>query len=399
MAFETSTLRLLPLAALTLGLGVGQDAATPTRATAAAASLPAPPASGEMGFAVVTFHPPNYNGDDSKDCPNGYAGKLRDSYLRTLPKAEQDRLNLKENEPERERLWKAYGLNANGGNICTNVYEFLDRPPIPMMTGPVAWGLDLDDDATGAGKDSYTCPHQNFTTPDGMKGADFQVWRVFGCSTYYRGTNGDGKGADLPLGYDGNMMTGQWTQVLILRGVNSLANDPDVEVIYANTDDRPVADASGRYIHKASFAVSPTRPQYRNVLHGRIVNGVLMTDSKDIRLTQDTGRAQQGSKGEFDLARSRIRLVFQPDGSAKGVLGGYELVRNVTQISRGGGTGSVNTAGTDCAGEYNALRMMADGEKDPKTGRCNRISTAFEFDAVPAFVNDLPPKALRITSK
>ena len=34
----------------------------------------------------------------------------------------------------------------------------------------------------------------------------------------------------------------------------------------------------------ASFTIGDTAPRYRNVLHGKIVNGVLTTEAKDIAL-------------------------------------------------------------------------------------------------------------------
>jgi hypothetical protein len=380
---------------------VGQDAGAPSAATAAAPALPAPPASGEMGFVVVQFHAPGYAGPLTEDCPDGKGGVhkqgvLKDSYLRTLPEAEQARLNLAENANELDRKWKAYGQGANGTNICSHVYEFLDRPPTAMMQGKVAWGLNLDNDASGAGKDAYTCKHADFTSPTGEKGIDHQFWRVMGCSEGYRGVDNDGNGATRRY-YDNAMMTGELTQVILLRGVNSLANDPDVEIVYANTDDRPIASASGQALANASFTVSLAgrKADYRNILHGRIINGVLTTNPGRVLLHNGV---QAGMYSQIDLDRSRLRLTFQPDGSLKGMIGGYMPLLNDSIIARAGGNGSVTTAGIDCAGQYAAMRLMADGDKDPKTGQCRKISYAYEMSAVPAFVNDVEP-ARRIATK
>src|SRR6476619_5667389 len=202
----------------------------------------------------------------------------------------------------------------------------------------------------------------------------------------YRGVDESGNG-EIRVAYDDLMLSGQLTQVILLRGVNSLVNDPDVEVIYADTEDRPVTDSSGKPIFKASYSVSTNgrRAEFRNVLHGRIKNGVLTTDSKDIALL--------GSGADYQLDRGRLRLIFQPDGSVKGMVGGYMPLLNVLGPARGGGAGSVNTAGINCAGQYRALRMMADGDKDPKTGKCRKISYAYELLGLPAFVNDAQVKS------
>jgi len=378
--------KLMTAAAIVLALGVGQNRGTPSAATAATApapALPAVPANGEMGFVIVQFHTATFIADPKLDCPNGLMGVLKDNYLATLPEADRKRLTLKENEAELQKAWQAYGSNIgpNRTNICANIYEFLDRPPTPMNKGKIAWGLNLDDNAGEGGNDSYTCKHDNFTSPTGEQGVDHQLWRVRGCSELYRGIDESGNG-EHRTGADDLMMSGQLTQVVLLRGVNSLVNDPDVQVIYANTEDRPVTDSGGKPIFKASYSVATNgrKAEFRNILRGRIVNGVLTTDPKDILLL--------GSGSDYDLARGRLRLMFQPDGTVKGLVGGYQPLLSILGSARGGGAGSVNTGGYNCAGQYAALRLMADGDKDPKTGQCRRISYAFEVLGIPAFVND-----------
>jgi hypothetical protein len=132
------------------------------------------------------------------------------------------------------------------------------------------------------------------------------------------------------------------------------------------------------------------------VLHGRIVNGVLMTDPKDIKLTQTWGQSAQrdlrGIRSRWDLRKARLRLAFQPDGTLKGLVGGYQPIDDVGRSAQLGGMGSAMVAGIDCAGEYNTLRKLADGLRDPKTGACTGISTGIEVEAVPAFVNDVPDR-------
>ena len=109
--------QLVPALAVVVALVVG-----------AAPSTRGPP-NHELGFVVVQFHTAVYIGDPKVDCPDGMLGVLKDDYLRTQPPAERARLLLKENEPELQKAWQAYGGGPNNGNICSNVYEFLDRPP------------------------------------------------------------------------------------------------------------------------------------------------------------------------------------------------------------------------------------------------------------------------------
>ena len=374
------TLSLLAMATMLLALGIG-DRAAPS-AEAAAPKLPDPPANGEMGFVVTQFHPPFHNGGDKTDCPDGMVGVLKDSYLRTVSATEKARLLKPENVNELDKRWKDYGQGPNNANVCSNTYEVLDRPPTPTMKGKVMWGLNLDDDSGDGSGSSYSCKHQNFTSPAGEKGIDFQMWRVNGCNALHRGVNSDGLG-DVRFAFDNGMMSGERTQVILLRGVDSLENDPDVEVIYANTDDRPIADSAGKPIHHASFTVSTLgqKRDSRNVLKGSIYKGVLNTAPKNILLIAAGGQ----------LDRARLRLEFQADGTVRGLIGGYALLSTVLRGARGGGRGSALTAGIDCAGQYVATIPLADGDRDPKTGQCRRISTASELVGVPAYVNDIPP--------
>jgi hypothetical protein len=199
------------------------------------------------------------------------------------------------------------------------------------------------------------------------------------------------------------MASGEWTQVILLRGVDSLVRDDDVEVIYANTPDRPVVDSKGGFLTGMSFTISDSAPRHRNVLHGRIRDGVLTTDPADIKLTQTWGqggaRDIRGHRTMWDLRRARLRLTIRPDGTLGGVVGGYQPIWNMLQSPSIGGAGAAVDAGIDCAAELKTLKAMADGIKDPKTGQCTGVSSAMELKAVPAFVTDIETAGRRIADR
>ena len=52
------------------------------------------------------------------------------------------------------------------------------------------------------------------------------------------------------------------------------------------------------------------------------------------------------------------------------------------------GRGASDALGYMCAGMYHALRRVADGNPDPETGACTSVSTAYHFEATPAFIID-----------
>lgn len=356
--------------------------AAPT--ASAAPEFAAPPADGEMGFVLTSFYPAVHQGKE--DCPDGMAGTVKENYLETLSAADRTRLLLKDNEPELTSRWKASAIGPNLTNVCSNP-ELFDRPDQKTVKGTVAYGLDMDGDASG--KPASGCAHGNFTGADGEAGVDNQAYRAMGCTRNWRGV--DGMAGDVK-GFNNFLATGEHTMVLRLRGVDSLKDDPDVDVLLASTDDRPVLDSKRNYVSGATFTVS--KPEWRNVMKGSIRDGVLTTRAADVRLTRRLGHGGvRGQRSEYDLRQARVRLAFQPDGSLKGLLGAYQTPRNIIESTIVGGVGAAVVAGIDCATEYQTMRRMADGLRDPQTGACTGLSIAYDVSAVPAFVNDLPATA------
>lgn len=357
---------------------------SPVEAQGSLAKLPAPPANGVMGFLIEDFIPPVIQ--EKNACPNGLAQQLKDTFLASQTPAERQRLLLKDNAGELDRLWKAYAIGPGGTNVCSHP-DMFDRPTLRPVQSKLAWGLDLDQ-----GDSSDTCAHDSFNTPTGERGIDNQEYRALGCTLNWRGI--DGIAGDQEIGMRQHLSSGEWTQVLLLRGVDSLERDDDVEVVYANTPERPIVDTTGKFLHGASFTISNETPRERNVLKGRIVGGVLTTEPQDIKLVQTWGQSSQrdlrGPRSKWDYRKGRLRLTFQADGTLTGMLGGYRPVLDPIKAQVLGGAGSAIVGGFDCAAEFATLKKYADGIKDPATGKCTAISGAVRIRAIPAFVNDAP---------
>jgi hypothetical protein len=384
----------VPGGGVLLGVPISSGLNSPAVADATAARLPSPPADGVMGFVVERFVPAVLQGKDA--CPGGLVKRNSEVYLDTLPAAERERLLRKENEQEFSRRWKASVARADCTNLCSQPDAF-DRPMIRTVQSRYAIGLDLDDDRTGQGS-AGSCAHETFTTPQGEKGIDNQAYRVMGCTQEWRGV--DGIAGDIVGGTSQFFASGEWSQVILLRGVDSLVSDDDVEVVYANTADRPIVDSNGKFLPGASFMVSDELPRHRNVLHGTIRNGVLTTRPTDIKLSQTWGQSRgrgdiRGHRTTFDLRAARLRLTFNTDGSLSGLVGGYQPVWNLIQSPSIGGLGAAQNAGIDCAGILKTLKAHADGIRDPKTGKCSGVSSSLELKAVPAFVTDRTRTAVR----
>jgi hypothetical protein len=385
---DTRALRTACIATLSLlaSAGAAQAASAPAASAGppAATQLPAPPASGEMGFVFSAFVDAVYPGMQDA-CPDGLANLVRDNFLSTLPLEERARLQKPENEPELTKRWKAYGFSPDHRmNVCAN-YDKFDHPLYKTVQSKIAYGVNLDGDASGEHPhDPYVCPHQKFVSPIGEKGIDNQYYRAMGCERNHRGP--DGKVGDVLIG-DKSALMSDYTIVMILRNVHSLVNDDNVEVLLASSQDKPIVDSQQNFVRNASYHVTKN-PKWRNVLRGHIVNGVLTTESSDIVLERQLGNKPRGVPTDWNFARSRLKIVFKPDGTLDGVIGGYVPLIMYMLQAIGGSAGTVTVADMDCSSQYRTIKALADGERDPATGQCDRISSAMHIEAVPAFVFD-----------
>ena len=255
MASEPSSRQMPPKRALMAGLAILTPAAlgavhlasvssAVVAETAPGRALPGAPANGVMSFVVESFTPPVVF--EKNACPNGPVLRLREAYLTTLPEAEAARLRRPENLKEWDTRWQAYAFNESGANICTNP-DMFDHGTQHTVQSPIAWGLDLD-----GGDKSGTCAHEEFKTPTGQTGIDNQEYRAQGCTLEWRGV--DGVSSDQEVGMRQFHLSGEWTQVIVLKGVDSLVNDPDVQVIYANTRIGP------SWIRRANGCGAPASP-------------------------------------------------------------------------------------------------------------------------------------------
>jgi hypothetical protein len=139
-------------------------------------------------------------------------------------------------------------------------------------------------------------------------------------------------------------------------------------------------DANGHMLPYASLTVTDDK-KFQATLHGKIENGVLTTEPGDIALTYDFG----GYASYYHFKAIRLRLEINADGSAKGMMAGYIAASDV-DLTAHAKQASAEMIGYDCPTFSQAVRRYADGFKDPKTGQCTALSTAFSITAIPAFV-------------
>jgi hypothetical protein len=167
----------------------------------------------------------------------------------------------------------------------------------------------------------------------------------------------------------------------MIAGIDNDMNDDSVDVYLLNSDDDNAKSANGSKI-LSDYSFRPSeRPQfasYRQKLHGRIVNGVIVSDQAD------TISMHLIYAGENVLHDAAMRLEIKPDGRLKGTLGGYIDWRKL--VSGNADALAEQLSGVQFPALYNALKAAADGMKDPITGEFNGISMAYDVEGQPAFI-------------
>lgn len=376
------------LIALALGVAFAGVIAAPQLARGQSAPIQ----DGKLAFVVSDI---SFGLTDSTDaeamCPQGLSRNLARDYTNT---PDGQRREGESDEAYERRLSGAVRTLLTAS--CTDpTIGGADPNMHPMAAQVASYGLDLDgQNSTARGRPAAgTCAHDDFPGVDGARGIDNQFLRAVGCTrTFQRG----GQAND----FDTEMLTGSWGILIALEGVDDLRNDRDVIVkFYVNND--PIQLSPNREpLRNATYAFRQD-PHYQATTRGRITDGVLTTEPVDA-----TSRyVVAGMHLDRALRDARLRMSITSDGSMEGILAGYAPVENAYDVAFGfrgardasgqparygafAAAGYAGTAGHTCNGAYYLIQQMADGHRDPQTGRCTSISTQYRVRAIPAFVVD-----------
>jgi hypothetical protein len=351
------------------------------------------------GFLITKFtHALYYDVDFNKVCPEGWMPDIKEGFLATLSPAERARLENPENADELGRRFRNEFLDGEAGeDICANPDAFVNdprhAPSNHTSRSRIAYGLNLDGTSDGhaTGK---SCSHQKFSGPEGETGIDNQVFRAIGCSRMWRGLSAEQKGGDQVQLDQFYMQFGSYNYVLEISGITDMRND-DVEVGIYSTEGKPILDASAKFLPNQTLNIS-SNPRWTNRAKGRIVNGVLTTEAIELlRLNHSYPVSNGNGMGlthEREFYGARLRLTFMVDGGLGGIMGAYQSPFEVLAQGRFGGRPEASVLLSSCAVEYNTMAALADGYPDPQTGKCTKISLAYEVQAIPAYL--IHPKAV-----
>jgi hypothetical protein len=268
-------------------------------------------------------------------------------------------------------------------NVC-KLPGIVGDPGHAAPQSNIARGFNLDgDDGRGAPRPGVR-PHKNYVSEDGRTGIDNQYFSTIGCVPGFKR-----KGL-LTMSHMEFVRTGAMSLIVEVSGIDSTKKDGKVDVTLLYSKDPMVRNATGSQIlPKYTFRVSddPAMVQYFVRVHGRLENGVITTDpAREITI-------EDGGSIRLTLYDARLRLELRPDGTLKGILGGYEDWRDIFN-AWGPSYHFEQGMNFRCPAFYNALKQAADGLKDPVSGEYHGISAAYDLEGVPAFIPPEQRKAL-----
>jgi hypothetical protein len=245
-----------------------------------------------------------------------------------------------------------------------------DKFPIPLAVGPTALGLNLD------GK----VGPKDFTSPSGEKGIDNALYHVIGCSRQFRGPEGQfrlfGNRLVRQLNYNRSMIE--------ISGVDSLKNDDSVTVTILRGKDPLLTDAGGEKIMPGGTQRVDVRfgKRFYNQLQGKIVDGVLTTEAKDVTWPW---AVFFGTPNEYKFRAGRFQLKLT-EGTAEGLLAGYADVDRFYRTVTAWSTHHLAYGQLDPSGFYQKLEQFADAYPDAN-GKNTAISSGINISMVQVYLD------------
>jgi len=321
---------------------------------------------GVIAYAVTSLFWAIYETKGGKtECPDG----------RNIDRREQFKALFPTDKPTAEMVLKF-------DNSVWFPTELEDKFPFREAMGPISYGLNLD------GK----IGPNDFKSPDGEPGIDNQLYRAIGCIEGFR-TSDNGI---IQLFSDLMVRDTNYNRWMIeLSGVDDLTNDDSVDVIaYRGLDNLVMDSTASEAVPGASQRIDVKRgAKFVHKFHGKIVDGVLITDPTDFYFPWSTaaGHATNFATDEW-FRDGRLRVKLTPE-RGEGLIAGYVDVD--TWYNNTARNNSVLMAVAKYSGSslYRALHRLADAYPDPQTGANTAISAALRAKFVRVFINHSPSSA------
>ena len=321
------------------------------------------------GYVISMVHTATWANTDT--CPQGDNGGLTDLKTRRL-------MGRGFSEAEARAILASGGVDGDGNRVPINELPRLDGqevnpgnvpvlaadPQIRTAQGRFAFGFNLNGRVE---PDSFENP------ASGERGVDNQMWRALGCFEVYQ-VRRPVRPYNEDIAWD-TALDAMPAWLMSVSGPD-LDRDGEVTVTFDRGLNVAMRDARGGVLSGATYVVDPD-PRSHSVFAGRIEDGALTIEPGDFSI--------QGESQFYAILRftgTRLRLEMADDGSASGIIGGYQPWRDYFHYLAIRGE---ENAQVDLPGVYYAMKRLADGVPDPETGENTEISAAYFLEAVPAF--------------
>jgi len=343
------------VAAAVLTLGAGNAFAQSAPGT----ELPVQVKNGRIGYVLTHRYWAVHQSPDGKvECSRGYNDGPREQFKQLFPEDGTKRTLLDTQLMREARQWFP--------DTSEEPFSFKEAG------GKVSYGMDLDGKVKGT----------DFTSPDGAKGVDNQMYRALGCISNYRAPEGTiyHFENEFMRRYNSNRV------VIELSGVDSLVNDDDVTVNTYRGLDSLLTDATG-----ASFIPGGTQQvderwgkTFRATFKGKIKDGVLTTDGAPLVIPASSTFK---TSGQHTFKQARFQLKLTPE-RAEGVIAGYvDVAAFNNHLNTNWSTHHQSYGQLSAPSLYRALRRLADGYPDPTTGEMTAISAAISVKLTQVYVD------------
>lgn len=320
---------------------------------------------------------------DEATCPAGLNPSATEFYRRDLLKAGHSKQAVEEamkdfpGEGGAKQPW--IPLVSVRGNGKDNVYEMPWTAPDPQLKraeGRFSFGFNLDGNAeTGS-----------FVNPQTQeKGVDNGLFRAMGCNRSWRGPRPGI--AEVHWDIARNQMPALLMTVVTPDG----GKDGPATVTFDRALDIVVRDAQGSAQADITYVIDPN-PRSHAELQGSVKDGAVTVSAPAANLLLDAYVAP-----ELRFQKAQARFTIDGKGKLTGTIGGY-IPWRVIYASRASYVEEYASS-TDMPGVYYSLKKSADAGPDPKTGENTLISSAFNIEAVPAFVEPLPGRTADAASR
>jgi hypothetical protein len=315
-----------------------------------------------ISYATVTMHWALHQTPEGKtECPNGF------------------------NEYGPREVFRAYFGDGQGKPVVETQlareslkYFPLDKEdkfPYHHAQGRISYGVNLDGKVGDA----------DFTSPEGEKGIDNNLYRVMGCARIYRAPDG-------AIYFFATKQVRDYTfnrTMIEITELDDLTNDPEVTVTFYRGLDPLMQDASGAKVVPGGTQ----RPDMRfgksliRRTKGKIQDGILLTDPiPDLRLPWEVFPPVPDF---VQMKGGRFSLRLTPD-RAEGVVAGYVDIERLYKQTTTWSTHHFSYGQHDAPRFYRELNRMADGYPNEE-GVNTAISGALALNMIQVYIDHGEP--------